>query len=111
MSSRGHPLEGMLETLLEKTLHVIVVEAVVDELPQAAASNDVQLTQRSELVRYRGLAHTDERGQIRRTELVQRKRMNDTNPRGIAEDLERLRQEPGLFYGQNLPFDIRDHHD
>jgi hypothetical protein len=78
------------KTLLEEIENVLIVERVVDAPAFAARTDDAHTAHQPKLMRNRRLANPDVVGNLVDAELPGRQGVDDADPRGIAEDAERI---------------------
>jgi hypothetical protein len=85
-------LGHVAESLLEEVEDVLVVQRVIDAASLTPPAHDSHRPHQAQLVRHRGLADADCVRQLVDAELTLGERVHDPQPRGIAEDAERIRQ-------------------
>ena len=80
----------MRQRLFEQLENVLIVDRVVDQTARAARAHQTHAPQQTQLVRRRGLADADERGDVADAELPRRQRVENPHPCRITEDAECL---------------------
>ena len=82
----------MGQRLSEQFENVLIVDSVIDEPARAPRTHEPHAPQQPQLVRRRGLADADERGDVADAELATRQRIEDPYAGRITEDAERVSQ-------------------
>ncbi len=82
----------MRHCLTQELEDVVIVDGVVHEAPGAPRADQSHAAKQPQLMRDRGLADPDERGDVADAELAGRERVENSHARGIAERAERVRQ-------------------
>ena len=98
-------LGHVAESLLEEIEDVLVVQRVIDAASFPPPADDPHRPHQPQLVRDGGLADADRVRQLVDAELTLGERVHDPQPRGIAEDAERIRQgvNGGGVFGVDRP--------
>lgn len=76
--------------LLEERHDVLVVERVEHLAPRPARSDKTKATEKAQLMGDGGFAQADERRQLADAQLTMGERVEQADPRRVAEQLERL---------------------